>query len=227
LALSFASFLKLNAQTVEEIITRHVDAIGGVDNWRKVNSLHLEGSVTVQGTDVTVGITKLNAKGFRQDIMLAGMSGYQIITPVAGWSYMPFQGQASVEAMTAEDVKEGQDQLDATGDLVDYKEKGKKVELVGKDDVDGTECFKVTITSKEGKTKTVFIDPKTYYIIRSIDKVKANGQEIEQTSNFSNFKRLPEGVTVPMSISVPFGEIVITKVEINKPVDEAIFKPAN
>ena len=128
--------------------------------------------------------------------------------------------------MTDEDVKEGQQDLDAQDELIDYKDKGTTVELVGKDDVDGTECYKLLVTFKSGKSESLFIDPKSYYIIRQIAKQKANGQETEVTTNFSNYQKLPEGILVAMSISLPFGELNVTKVEVNKPVDEEIFKPS-
>ena len=137
---------------------------------------------------------------------------------------MPFQGQTAPEPLTDEDIKEGQPELDAQDELVDYIEKGSSVELVGKDDVDGTECFKLVLTFKSGKTESLFLDPKSYHIIRQIAKQKANGQEMEITTNLSNYQKLPEGIVVAMSISLPFGELNVKKVEVNKPVDEAIFK---
>jgi hypothetical protein len=100
------------------------------------------------------------------------------------------------------------------------------VELAGKDDVEGTECFKLIVTFKTGKTETMFIDPKSYLTIRQVAKQKANGQEIEIITNFSNYQKLPEGIFVAMSIGLPFGELNVTKVEVNIPVDEAIFKPS-
>ena len=59
-----------------------------------------------------------------------------------------------------------------------------------------------------------------------IAKQKANGQEIDITTNFSNYQKHPEGIFVAMSITLPFGELIVTKVEVNAPVDEAIFKPS-
>ncbi|ULQ54922.1 hypothetical protein KJS94_09755 [Flavihumibacter rivuli] len=221
------SVLTVQAQSADEIVDKHIAAIGGKDNWKKVNSVVTEGNLTVQGADVTVVSTVLNGKGARQDISVMGMTGYTIITPSAGWNYMPFQGQTKAEPATEEMVKESADQLDAQGVLIDYKAKGHSVEYLGKEDVDGTECFKLKVTHKSGKTDTYFIDPATYYMLRSITKQKANGQEVEVTTNFSNFQKLPEGIVVPMSITLPFGEMIVKKVEINKAVDENIFKPAN
>ena len=215
-----------SAQTVDEIISKHLDAIGGVDAWRKVTSIRQEGNMMVQGAEVKVVRTVLHNKGSRQDISLAGMNGYSIMTPVAGWNFMPFQGQMQPEPLTEEDIKEGQPELDAQDELIDYKEKGSSVELVGKDDVEGTECFKLILTFKSGKAETLFIDPKSFHIISQVAKQKANGQEMEVTTSFSNYQKLPEGIVVAMSMTLPFGELNMTKVEVNKPVDESIFKLA-
>jgi hypothetical protein len=225
------SFATVKAQTADEIVTKHVEAIGGLENWKKVTSMVQTGTMTVQGMNLDVIATVLHNKGSRQDINAMGMNNYQILTPTEGWSFFPLQGQQAPEAMTADDVKEGQDGLDVQGSLVDYKAKGHTIESLGKEDVDGTECFKIKLTQKSGKVETFFIDPKSFYVIKAVSIKKANGQEAELATTMSNYQKLPEGIIVPMSVSIPFApgvnfDYIITKVEINKPVDEAIFKPA-
>jgi hypothetical protein len=219
-----ATGFSVNAQTAEEIVAKHIDAIGGAEAWKKVNSVKMEGTMQVQGAELAVTITVLNGKGARQDLSIMGMTGYQIVTPTEGWNYMPFQGQTTPEAMTAEDLAESQDDLDAQRNLIDYAAKGHTVELMGKDDVDGTECFKLKITKKGGKSETIFVDPKSYLILRSVELRKANGQEIEVATNYSNYEKLPEGIIVPKSMTLPFGELIISKITINGDVDETAFK---
>lgn len=225
-SLSFAK-----AQTADEIAAKYVDAIGGAANWKKVNSIVQTGTMSVQGADVSVVRTVVHNKGSRQDISLMGMNGYMIITPTEGWNFMPFQGQTAPEAMTADDLKESQDELDAQGSLVDYKAKGHTIELLGKEDVDGTECYKLKVSLKSGRSETMFIDAKTFSLVKVSTVRKANGQEMEFTTSFSNYQKLPEGIIIPMSISVPLGpgfsaDFSVTKVEVNKAIDESIFKPA-
>ncbi len=229
---SVALAFSATAQTADEIVNKYITAIGGADNWKKINSVTSEGNLTVQGADVTVVMTVLNGKGMRQNISVNGMTGYQIMTPTAGWNYMPFTGQQSPEPVTEETLKESADMYDTQGSLIDYKTKGHTIEYLGKEDVEGTEAHKLKLTRKNGKVETMYFDPASYLMIRTVSKQKANGQEAEITTNLSNYKKLPEGILLPMSVSVPVGpgmmaDLTFTKIEINKPVDEAIFKPSN
>lgn len=222
LGLSSLSF----AQTADEVIKKHIEAIGGADAWRKVTSMRQEGSMTVQGTDVALVLTVVKDKGSRQDISITamGMSGYQIITPTEGWNYMPFNGMMAPEAMTADELTKSQDDLDPAGPLLDYQTKGHKVELLGKEDVEGVECFKLKVDTKNGSIQTYFIDPATYYVIRVVSKQDVNGQEVEVPTGFANYEKLPEGIVIAKSITLPFGEMTITNVDVNKPVEGSVFK---
>jgi hypothetical protein len=228
LLLTFA--FKSYAQTADEIVVKHIEAIGGAEAWKKITSIKREGTMSVQGMDVLVKNTIVHGKGNREDISISSMGwdGYYIATPTKGWKFEPWSGQTAADAMTADEVADKQDGLDAQGSLIDYKTKGHSVELVGKENIDGTECFKLKLTLKSGSTRTLFIDPKTYYTIKTISVQKINGAETEAPSSLSNFKKLPEGIVVAMSATrvTPGGdaEISYTKVEINQPVDEKLFE---
>jgi hypothetical protein len=219
------SFASLRAQTADDIINKHIDAIGGKAAWQNINSFRLTTSITMQGTDIPIIITALQNKGARMDMTMMGMSGYTINTPTEGWSFMPMFGQQKPEAMTPDQVKAGQDQLDIQGELIDYKAKGYTAELVGKEDVEGTECWKIKLNMKNGKVRTEFFDPDSYLLIRQVDKVTVDGKEQESTTDFSNFQKLPEGVTMPMAVNNGgMGEAIIKKIEINIPVADSTFK---
>lgn len=222
--LVLASAFTVKAQTADEVIAKHIAAIGGADNWKKVNSMKMEGVLQVQGAEVNVVVTILHGKGMRQDISVMGMTGYEIVTPTEGWDFMPFQGQTEPEAKTPEELAEAQDNLDAQGDLIDYAAKGHKVELIGKEDVEGTECFKLKVTKKGGSVSTLFFDPKTFYVVQSKSIQKANGQEMEVTTSFSNYEKLPEGIVVAKSMTLPFGEMNMSKITVNGTVEESFFK---
>ncbi|MBS1589364.1 MAG: hypothetical protein JST52_07085 [Bacteroidetes bacterium] len=214
------------AQSAEEVISKHLTAIGGADTWKKINTMKMSGSITAQGMEIPVTMTTVNKKGFRLDLTIMDANNYQIVTDKEGWMFFPIQGQQKPEPMTADDVKEMQDQLDIQGELVDYKTKGSKVEFLGKDDMEGTEVLKIKLIEKSGKEKTMFFDAGNYYKLKESQKLKANGKEMEVATTFSNFKKLPEGITVPFTIESPNGPVTLKSVEVNPKVEDKIFKPA-
>jgi hypothetical protein len=226
LATMIISFSFAQDLTADQIVNKYIEAIGGKAAWSKVNSLVMKGTLKLQGAELQMTSTVVDKKGMRQDFTVNGMTGYQIITPDSGWNFSPFQGQKIPEPITADDLKQGQDQLDIQGNLIDYAAKGHTVELMGRDDVDGIETYKLKETLKSGKEETIYIDPQSFLIIRDVIKEKANGKETEVKTDLSNYKKLPEGILVPMSIKLPFGELNITDVKVNGNVDPSLFHPS-
>lgn len=218
-------FSKAYTQTADEIVDKYIKAIGGKDAWEKVNTIKQEAILDANGTEINVELITVHEKGSRQTISFAGMSGYTIFTPTAGFNYYPWQGHLKPEAITPEELKENEDNMDAQGPLIDYKEKGHTVEYVGMDDFEGTDCYKIKLTEKSGKIITFYIDPSNYFVIHSVTITKANGQESESKTDFSNYQKLPEGIWIPMNIGGG-NTVKIKKTEINVAVDESVFKPS-
>lgn len=218
---------QLMAQTVDEVIAKHINAMGGTERLLALKTSVSEASLDVQGMAIPVKMTQVHNVGQRIDINAMGMENFIIQTPTEGWTFMPIQGQASPEPTAPELVKETSDALDLQGALLNYKEKGHTVELVGKEDFDGVECFKLKVSMKNGMQQTLLIDPSNYYIIKAITKSKAGGKEVEQEQTFSNFVKNDAGYVFPYSMTgFGPGELKISKIELNVPVDEKIFKLA-
>lgn len=217
--------LNVKAQEIDEIVSKHIAAIGGIDNWKKVNSMTMNMSMKAQGAEVKITMNRLHKKGMRVDIDVMGMNGYQILTDKSGWSFMPFQGQDKPEPMTEEDVKKSQDDLDIMDAFITYKDYGKKIEMLGKDDVEGTDCFKVAMTDKDGTVNTYYLDASNYQIIKTVTKKTINGKEIEAIITYSNYKKLDSGIVVAMAQGGSMGDMEMTSVSVNSGVDESMFQP--
>lgn len=218
--LGFSSF----AQNLDEIIAKHIEAIGGKQNWEKLKTMRTESLMKAQGADIKFISVSVDKKATRQDIFVMGMNGYNIINNSEGWNFAPWQGQTKPEAMTADDVKNAQTDLYIQDEFITYKELGKNIDYFGMDDIDGTECHKIKMTDKNGKETTFYIDPATYYVIKRTSKTEANGQVNENSVFFSDYKKTDFGLVIPMSSSGGWSETEITKVEINPVIDESIFK---
>jgi len=221
-ALLFCGLSK--AQNIDEIVTKHITAVGGKENWDKIKSMRMEMNLKVQGSDIKITISQLDKIGYRQDVEAMGQKGYNIITTTEGWNYFPFQGQMKPEAITADELKNAQDDLNIKDEFITYKELGKKIEYLGKDDIDGMECYKIKMIDKNDQETTYYMDTESMYVIKQVDKIKANGKEMENTTSFSNFEKLNEGIVYPMAIAGGWGVTDITKLEINPKLDATLFK---
>jgi len=220
--------IHIQAQTLDEIIDKNIAAMGGKEKLLALNSVSMEGTLSFNGQNIPVKIIQLNNKGQKITLTINGMVNYTIQTKDSGWNYFPIKGQTKPEVMPSVVIKEMSDGLDIQGSFINYEEKGHTVELTGKDDVDGTECFKIRMVTKSGLEETLFIDPNNYYVIKSVEKTKASGQEQEQTQTFRNFKKMDSGYVFPLSLTgFGPGELEITKIEVNIPIDESIFRPSN
>jgi outer membrane lipoprotein-sorting protein len=219
----------VQAQTADEIINKHIEARGGKDKIKAVQSERVTGKMVMgQGMEAPVTMELARPNKMRMEFTLQGMTGIQAYDGKTGWSVMPFMGKTDPEKMSAEEIKQTEDQADMDGLLVDYKEKGHQVEYVGKEDVEGTPAYKLKVTKKNGDVVNVYIDADSYMDIRETGKVKARGQEIESQTTYGDFKKV-DGLVFPFSIEqkpqgAPAGMVItISKIEVNPTVDSARF----
>lgn len=215
------------AQTGDEIITKHIDAIGGEKAWNSVKSIKMTGSTNIQGMEVNMDITVVDQQAMRTNISVMGMEGYVIMTDKEGWMYMPMQGSDKVTPMPEESIKAAKGGMSIKNGMMADRSKIAKATYSGKDTLDGVECLKVLVADKDGNEQTAYFDAKTYYMLRAERKVKQKDEEQEVAFTYSNFQKQPEGVVIAMTQSNPMmgGEITFKKIEINKPIADGYFKP--
>lgn len=220
----FAQFAQ--AQTVDEILAKHTEALGGKVNLDKIQNTISEGTMSAQGAEIAITSTNVHKKLTRQDINVMGMTGFDMMTEKEGWTFMPFLGMAQPEAKSADEIKKNQSDLDIAGPLVDYAAKGHKAELQGKETVNGIESYKIKLTTASGKSTTYFLDQKTHLITRSTETRTVNGQETDIQLDYADYKEV-ESVKMPHTITNQFGTMYISSVKVNQTVPESAYKHDN
>lgn len=213
------------AQNGDDIIRRHIDAIGGEDNWSKIVTMKAVGTLSVQGMEISMTQTTVHNRAMRTDFSVMGSDGYMIVTSTDGWMYMPMQGVTKATPLPEEQLKTMREKLSVRSAMLADKKLVSKAEYAGKDTIDKAECYKVKVTDKDGNLQTAYFDASTYYLVRMEGTAKGEGGEQEVNVNFSDFKKLPEGVVMAMKVGSAQGDIIFKTVEVNKTIDENIFKP--
>lgn len=222
-----------NGESVDDIIDQYIAARGGKAKLMAIKTLYLEGTREMMGNVVQVKLTKENGKLSRLDFEFEGNSGYTIVTPDKGWSYIPMRSDKA-EEIDQERLAALQDQLDIAGSLVDYAVKGFKASLNGKDTINGKRAWKVELTSNTGKIETFYIDAKTNLLIQSKKFTEGgigNDGSIEMTTDYSDYKDI-DGIMFPQIITtgssgIESGLMTFAKIEANQPINESLYTPSN
>jgi len=213
----------IQAQTVDEIINKHIDAIGGKEKLGQVKTLYTENSVEVMGNQAPVTEYLLEGKGYKNETEFNGSKIIQCYSDKGGWLINPMAGGTDAQPMPEELYKAGKDLIYIGGALQDYAAKGYKVELTGNEN--GSHKIKVTNGNTESN---YFIDATTFYLTKSIIKGEMMGQPVDVTTTFSDYKKTEFGIFLPYTKTIDLGAFSlisrVNKVEVNKEIDPKIFE---
>lgn len=217
-----------SAQTADEIVAKNLAARGGLDKVKAVQTIKETGQITAQGIQASLTITAKRPNLMRQDVSIMGMSMVRSFDGTTAWMMQsgaqaggPPPGPITVPEPDASQIR---DQANFDGPLVDYKAQGTTIDLVGTETLNGKKVYHLKLSTKDQHVIHCYIDTETNLETRIVNEVQ--GGSIEQ--QLSDYREV-DGLKFPFLIRTTQGanvlaELQITKVELNQPVDDAIFK---
>jgi hypothetical protein len=215
-----------NAQTVEEIISKHIEAMGGREKIMSLSSVLSTGTFQATGDTSLIPLitTKKHMLGSRMDIVANNTSNYQVITPQNGWIFTPVQGDKEPRALGEDFTKSQQVLLDLQGPFVNAVEKGYKIEMDGQDTENGTMCYKLKVTAPNTNVTIYFIDSKSNFIVKCSTKMFQFGALEDVVNTYSDYKQNVDGFWFAYTNISPRGKTHYDNIITNAPVDVNIFK---
>jgi len=217
----------LSAQSLDDILKEYFAAIGQ-DSLLKTNTQKLTGKMIQTGVEIPfIQMAKRPGK-VRVEGTFQDLTFIQTFNGTEGWSLNPFMGVTDPQPMSEDDIKGMRYQADMDGMLWNWKDKGYTVTLEGKEDMEGTSCYKIKLETKEGDTFTYYIDSDSYTMLRTNTKMKVMGNEMESDTYYSNYTMVG-GIAVPGKIETKVKDqlvmtLVVDKVELNPDLDDALFE---
>lgn len=175
--------------SAEQIVERNVTARGGLQAWRAVKTLSLQGKIGAGGNQrATLVFPMSDPKEYenelprrptdeaqlpfllemerprksRLELKFNGQTAVQVYDGANGWKVRPFLNRPEVEPFSEEELKKASGQEDLDGPLVDYVAKGSKIELDGTEKVEGHDTYRLKVTENSGHTFHVWIDAETF-----------------------------------------------------------------
>lgn len=213
-------------QTLNEIMSKHIVAMGGREKIISLSSAAMTGTFQAPGDTVLIAITatKKHMIGSRIDIEANKTNNYQIVTPQNGWIYTPVMGDKEPRPLTEGQLKSSQVQLDLHGPFINAEQKGYKIEMDGKETVDGLMCNKLKVSAPNKNVTVYYIDSKTNFIVMGSTKMFQFGAMEDVVTTYSDYKQNADGFWFAYTNITPRGKTHYDNIVTNVPVDVNIFK---
>lgn len=218
----------LSAQTADDVIAKYIARVGGIEKIQAVRSLRRSGRfIGGGGFEATVVQESQRPNNVREEFSLQGMTAINAYDGKTGWKIDPFGGKKDPEALSEDEMHSILLDSDFDEPLVGYKEKGNRAELVGLDQIEGTDVYKLRLTLPNGDVRHYYMDTDSYVPIRMEEKRIIRGAEQEFETTLGDYKAV-NGWFMPFSIETgPKGQDKATvkyeKIEANVSLDDKRF----
>jgi hypothetical protein len=223
------------AKTAAEVIDRNVAARGGLDAWRKVDTMvwlgHLEkGGRATQRIPFVMTLKRPNLTRFELKQQFDQFT--RVFDGTHGWKLRPgADGRPETRAFSPEEAKFARTEYVIDGPLIDYQSKGVTAEFDGIDMVEGRKAYRLSLKLPSGAERKVWIDVKTNLDIR-LDRPSTN--PLKPGAPVSVYYRDyadADGVQVARSIEIGVSadgtaagdKLVIDRVMVNPKLDDGTF----
>ncbi|MFN5170519.1 MAG: outer membrane lipoprotein-sorting protein [Cyclobacteriaceae bacterium] len=221
-----------HAQTADEILAKYFESTGGIEKWRALNSMIGTGKMSMQGMELDFSLTM---KKPNKQFMKISIQGQDIITAYDGtdaWMLNPFQGGKDPVKLPPDQAKEMTEE-ELEDDFIDYKKKGHEVKLLGKEEIDGTQCYKIELVKnknndKEDVTQIYYFDAENYVPIVTASFVRSGPAKGQETRTYMSDYQDVKGIMMPFSMETKLNgqtvqKMTFSKMEVNSDVSDAMF----
>lgn len=215
-----------------DVINRNVAARGGLEAWRKVETMvwmgHVEGGTpgAARSMPFVLELKRPNLTHF--EINSQNDKFTRIFDGARGWRVRPSgSGAPNVQPLSPEEVKYAQEEFVIDGPLVDYQAKGVAVTLEGQDDLDGRKAYRLTLKLPSGASRRLWIDAQTFLESR-YDRPSASPRHpgAAMSVYYRNYAAV-DGLQIPMRIehgSAP--GLVVEKAQDSLVIDRVVVNPS-
>ena len=217
-----------SAQSVDDVIASNIKARGGLEKIKAVRSVRTTSKLTQGSFRAAYVQENKRPDRVREEAIIQGLAQVQAYDGKVGWQISPFGGRKDPELMSQDDTKTLVIDADIDGPLVDYKQKGHKAELVGHDSVEGTDCYKVKLSLKNGDVRYYFLDSDSFLELKIENQSNIRGTVQYTETYFGDYEQV-NGIYYPFAVETGDKgsdsriKFAVDKIEQDVPLDDAHF----
>ncbi|KVL34306.1 hypothetical protein WS97_15610 [Burkholderia territorii] len=221
---------------VDQIVEKNVAARGGLDAWRKIRTMVWFGHVDsanapVQGMPFVLALKRPNKTRF--EITVMSQKAVRMFDGREGWKQGANGGSASMRPYTIDEARSASDEQVIDGPLIDHGAKGIGITLDGIDQIDGHDAYRLALKLPSGALRHVWIDSRTFLDVKLDREVRGPHGPVTVEARYGDYRRVGE-LQIPFRVesgapsTAHKDVLVIDKISLNPPLDDAIFtRPAS
>jgi hypothetical protein len=219
----------VSAQSADSIINRFVQTSGGMAKIQAIQTLRRTGRFQGGGGFEAVVVQEnKRPSSVRNEFSLQGMTGINAYDGKNGWKIEPWQGKRDAEALSEEETRQILEDADFDGPLINYQQKGNRVELVGTELVEGTDAYKLKVTLANGDVSYYYMDTEYCVPIKIETQRMIRGAQQDFETSLGDYKQvagvyLPHAYEMGRPGSQDKSRITFDKIEANVPLEDQRF----
>jgi hypothetical protein len=190
--------------TAKQIVANNVKARGGLEAWRKIDTMvsigHLEtGNPSAPRVPFVLQQARPNKTRF--EVHVHEKMSVRVFDGVEGWKLrQSHSGALELLPYTADEIASAREERGIDGPLIDYQAKGIGVDFDGIDEVAGKKAYRLIVKLPSGATRRWWIDAATFLDVKyERESLTSTGQSATVTVSFANYKNI-DGLQIPHSI---------------------------
>jgi outer membrane lipoprotein-sorting protein len=223
--------------SADQIVEKNVAARGGLDAWRKIETMvwvgHVD-SANASAQDLPFMLALKRPNKTRFEITVLNQKAVRVFDGRQGWKLSPsVMGNGEFRPYTMEELRSAHDEQVIDGLLIDHQAKGVDVTLDGLEKVDGHDAYRLGVKLPSGVTRHVWVDAQSFLDVKYDRAARGPRGPVTVEVKYSDYKDV-EGLQIPFTIESGVAaagkhdKLTIDKVSLNPPLDDAMFtRPAS
>ena len=225
--------------TIDDVIDRNINAVGGRDAIEAVQSIQVDLHISDPGFEADGIYYGARPGRMRIDVSVAGKHVFtEAFDGQRGWEWNGKESKTASPKATAA-LQHGIELPGKVFGLYELKQRGHQLELAGSEPdgrqkIEGTNYYAIAVTLKDGYRTTLYVDPTTWLITRRRDvrplhvDIDPTPTTIEQKSwDFREVERVLfafAGSETDMKTGKLLESSLIRSIKINPPIDPGFFE---
>jgi len=220
-----------SAQTLDDVIALNLKSKGGLEKIRATETVRMSGTIVARDPSAKEMKATMSILARRPNLMRreTTVEGQQAVMAFDGKTFWMARGDQPPQQLPGAQAAYAMQDAEFDSVFVDYKEKGHKIALVGKESLDGQPVYHVKVTKKTGPAQDFYLDAETGLERKISVRVDAPDQPaVTFVTEMSDYRDV-DGRQIPFKTvqsqnGVAVTTVTLEKVEFNVPADDSLFR---